>query len=358
MRRGIVVYLLLGIGVFLLVLAPLLRFFVYPKVAKLPLDPYNISELTGTGATYLDQSNGKTVTGADITAWNETRGDVASGNKTRMVWEGQTTVVASDGQSLPTVNAKGEVVGLVTPIGRTRVPMDRKTAAAIACCGEEPTGHDGSLTFNFPMGTERKTYRYWDDTALKPAPVQFVRSTNLGGLKVYEFLGTTPLTKVRSLDVPGSVVNRPQQSVPVDQYYENLERRLWVEPTSGAIVKAVTYPSVTLRDQTTAEKLATVFEVRLEMVEKIPDAVRSQAKANKDNPKLADALSGSFDLRKRAQDGAAQLRLVKTTLPLIALILGLVLVVVAVLLLLSNRRPGQHRMGATQPDDTYDPVSA
>ena len=37
-------------------------------------------------------------------------------------------------------------VGLVDDIVRTRVPMDRRSAAAIACCGERPTGHDGSLT--------------------------------------------------------------------------------------------------------------------------------------------------------------------------------------------------------------------
>jgi hypothetical protein len=275
-----------------------------------------------------------------------------------MVWEGQTTTVASDGQNLPTVNDKGEVVNLVTPIGRTRVPMDRKTAAAIACCGEQPTGHDGSLTFNFPMGTERKTYRYWDDTAGKPAAVQFVRETNLRGLKVYEFTGTVPLTKIRSLDVPGSVVNRPQQTVAVDQYYENLERRLWIEPNTGAIVKVVTHPSATLRDQTTAERLATVFEVRLEMVESVPASARAEAEANKDNAELADALSGSVDLRERAQDGAAKLRLVSTTLPLIALLLGLLLVAVAVVLLISRRPPGQHRVGAKQPDETHDPVTA
>jgi hypothetical protein len=79
MRRGLVAYLLLGIGVFLLVLAPLLRFSVYPRVAKLPLDPYTVTELTGTGGTYLDRSTGEIVTDADISAWNETRGDVASG---------------------------------------------------------------------------------------------------------------------------------------------------------------------------------------------------------------------------------------------------------------------------------------
>jgi Porin PorA len=358
MRRGTVVYLLLGIGVFLLVLAPLLRFYVHPRVAKLPLDPYSVTQLTGTGATYLDRSNGQTVTGAPITAWNETRGDIESGTKTRMVWGGQTTVLASDGQSLPTVNANGEVVDLVNPITRTRVPMDRKTAAAIACCGEQPTGHNGSLTFNFPMGTERKTYPYWDDSAGRAAPVEFVRSTKLGGLEVYEFTGTVPLTKVQSLEVPGTVVNRPQQTVLVDQYYENLERRVWVEPDTGAIVKAATHPSATLRDQTTAEKLATVFEVRLEVVEAIPASVRAQARANQNNPDLDEALSGSVDLRERAEDGASKLRLVGTTLPLVALLLGIALIVVAGLLLLTRRPPGQHRVRTTEPDDTYDPVNA
>jgi hypothetical protein len=272
-----------------------------------------------------------------------------------MVWEGVTTIVASDGQSLPKVDSLGNVVGLVTDIERTRVPMDRKTAAAIACCGEQPTGHDRSLTFNFPMGTEKKTYRYWDDTAGRPEPVEFVRSTRLGDLRVYEFTGTTPATRVQSLDVPGSIVGRPQQrTVRVDQYYENKERRVWVEPRSGAIVKAVTYPSATLRDPITSDTLATVFEVKLTVVEKVPDSVRNEAKANRDNPELADALSGSVDLRKRAGDGAAMLRLVGTTLPLIALLLGLFLVVVAVLLLRGRRR-GQHRADSTQRDDTHGP---
>jgi hypothetical protein len=355
MRRGVGVYLLLGIGVFLLVLAPLVRFVVYPKAAKLPLDPYTVTPLTGSGGTYVDRSTGNLVTGANITAWEETRGDVESGNSSRMVWEGVTTTVVSDGQSLPKTNDRGEVTNLMNDIARTRVPMDRKTGEAIACCGEQPTGHDRSLTFNFPMGTKKQTYRFWDDTISRPGPVQYVRTVHRGGMRLYEFFGTVPPAKMETLDVPSSTVGRPAgTSVRVDQYYENTERRLWVEPRTGAIVDAVTHPFVTLRDPATGQTLATAFDVRLKMAEKIPDSVRAEAKASNQNPDLADALYASSDLRKRAGDGAAQLRLISTILPLAGLLLGLVLIVLAVLLLRGRNRRGQHRLRTPEPDDSRD----
>jgi hypothetical protein len=368
MRRGFGVYLVLGLGIFLLVLAPMLRFFLLPQVAKLPLDPYTVSELTANGATYIDQSTGNIVTGADLTAWNETRGDVGSGTGDRMVWEGKTTIVASDGQSLPKLAANGkDVEGLVNDINRSRVPMDRKTAAALDCCEVSPPGRDRSLSFNWPMNTEKKTYRWFDETPGKPFPMEFVRESERNGVTVYEFSGIVPPTKVESREVPGSVVGRPQvRTLQVDQFYENLERKAWVEPTTGAIIDSGSHPRVTLRDQLTGETLATVFEAQLRMVRTIPEPVRAEAGTQTANPQLAEALMGSDDLLKRAKDGAAKLRLIGTTIPLVALILGLLLVAVAVVLLLrrsgGGRRPtGQHRVRAPEPDDadkSKSPVSA
>ena len=48
-------YVLLGLGAFLLLLAPLSRFYVYPTLAKAPIDVYSQGTSVGPGASVLDR---------------------------------------------------------------------------------------------------------------------------------------------------------------------------------------------------------------------------------------------------------------------------------------------------------------
>nr|MDT0525090.1 porin PorA family protein [Streptomyces sp. DSM 41633] len=78
---------LLGAGVFLLVLAPLLVWYVQPQAKRTPIDTDTTTVFTGTGS-YFDTGEVKTVTGKEITITRQVRGDVAESLKSgHAVWD-------------------------------------------------------------------------------------------------------------------------------------------------------------------------------------------------------------------------------------------------------------------------------
>ena len=83
---------LLGLGAFLLVLAPMLAWYVEPRAKRTPIDVDQITVFKGTGS-YFDTEKIKTVTGQNLTITRQVRGDVADSDKSgRAIWDVSTSV--------------------------------------------------------------------------------------------------------------------------------------------------------------------------------------------------------------------------------------------------------------------------
>jgi hypothetical protein len=296
---------LLGVGVFLVVLAGLLKFFVADRVIVTPIDQYAQTTSPGPGS-YLDPA-ALQVRSADLVAVRTLKGDVAASDKNTAVWDVSVVLSTGDGQLVrATVD---------------RVATDRRTAEAVNCCGEAvnsvPARHSG-LSYKFPFDTQKQDYQFWDSNAKKAVPARYVSEETVQGLTTYKFVSQVPATQIQTQEVPGSLVGESAPSVQAPVYYDDT-RTVWVEPKTGVIVKGSEQNLTTLRDSAGQDKTV-VLKFDLTFNE---DTQRSQAQLARDN-------IGKIDL-------------VTTWLPLIGLLVGIVLVVAGLIIMVSADRAAARR---------------
>jgi len=288
-------YALAFVGLFLLFFGVFERFYAYPRLKKAPLDQYSQPVASGTG-TYFNRSPDKLreISGARLQNVRTVRGDVEAGSEHVAVWDSFTSTIDT---------ADGGVISST----QERIALDRVTAQSVQCCGENPR-HQG-LTLKFPFDTQRKDYDFWDGPANRALPTRFRGEERIQGVEVYRFEQRIDPLTLGTQEIPGSLAGDPDaESVQTDIVYSNL-KTLWVEPTTGLIVKAQQDVSQTLVGPDGATVL-TVF-----------DAVLTYDDATVD--RNADD----------AGSGARRLRLLGTVLPLAAAVGGVVLLLLGLVLL-------------------------
>lgn len=235
--RRVASLVLVALGIFSLALGAVLRFYVYPELAVVPLDQK--VESVAEGAAKVFYPKDLVVKNAQLTATrkvesNRVLPDGKSGG-TVMVWDSGLVVTDSNNQ-------------LVSAMEH-RVCLDRHTNMALDKCSQQyvtenekgPTPddkavHQEGLNYKFPFATEAKDYEYFDTTLRKASTARYEGTDEIGGLQVYKFVQKIPSTKFRDQEVPGSLVNSTEASVKAERRYSNT-RTMWVEPTSGIIVK-------------------------------------------------------------------------------------------------------------------------
>jgi hypothetical protein len=331
--RRVIGYVLTGVGVFLLVLAPLVHFYVAPRLAVAPLrctgsdlcdNGVTISPSRGVASQLFDPGTLTTRTAVAVTNTQRIRPDVAAsqGANNRTVYESFSEVVDSSGAL---VDASNE-----------RIPFDGHTSQMINCCNANENGtaisdFSGINPFKFPFGTEKKTYQYFDGTLAKALPMVFKDVEKIQGLEVYKFEQDIPATQYAELEVPGSLVGQPDvPAVKAPRFYSNT-RTVWVEPTTGAVVKGQEVQKQYLAKADGSEGLVLI------------DATLSFTQQN---------IDASV---KTAKDGASKLNLISKTIPLVSLLLGLVLLGLGLWLALgsggTSSRP-QARAAGPAPETT------
>jgi hypothetical protein len=307
---------LLGVGVFLIVLAGLLKFYVADRVIVTPVDQYAQTTSPGPGS-YLDPA-ALQVRSADLVAVRTLKGDVAASNRDTAVWDVSVNLSTGDGQFVrATID---------------RVATDRRTAEAVNCCGEAvdsvPTRHHG-VSYKFPFSTQKQDYQFWDVNVKTTATARYVSEETVQGLTTYKFISQVPATQIQTQEVPGSLVGSSAPSVQAPVFYTDT-RTVWVEPKTGVIVKGSEQNRTTLRDSAGQDRTVVLqFDLTFDQ-----DTQRSQAQLARDN-------IGKIDL-------------VTTWLPLIGLLVGLVLLVAGLIIMVATDRSatrGAHRREAAAETD-------
>lgn len=314
MRRGVGI-VLIGLGVFLLVLAALLRFTVVPAVAKAPLSPGEDSggvtqtDQSGVAAVLFDPATLTERTDVPLTATRFTRGDVPA-SQTADALAGDIAVYES---FIRTEDNTGTVVSAST----IRVAFNRVTSELSTCCGANYDGREvafaGINPLKFPMFTKAQDYQYFDATLEEAVPITYVGTEVVEGLTVYRFQQSIESRQIGTLEVPGSLVDFPLDTFVAPRYYAN-ERTLWVEPTTGAIVKGEERQLQTLRGPDGTDKVTII------------DAV------------VGTAASEVTEGVATAKSLASLVNLLNTTLPLIGLIVGLIVLVLGIALVAMRPR--------------------
>ncbi|MEU1038436.1 DUF3068 domain-containing protein [Streptomyces sp. NPDC005907] len=300
--------IVLGLGTFLLVLAPMLAWYVQPRAAVNPVDIDTTAIYTGTGKVF-DVEKVRTVPGRRITVTQRVRGDVADSERSgRAVWD-VTTTVDTD-QSLPAADPHDALEFMPH-----RWVTDRRTNTPVHCCREKP--HiEGEAYLKFPFDVQKRDYRWWDNSLGAAVTLHYRDTRKVQGYEGYRFTGTVPATRTGTRLVPGAVVGLPERSqVHAEEWYANHLVELVVDQSTGRVLYARVGPRKTLRAPGAAKDAAVLLDS-----EKLAFTPRTQ----REQVRLAKTESG-------------RLRMLGRTLPTGSAVLGFVLAATGAVLVLRGR---------------------
>jgi hypothetical protein len=247
MRRGIG-FALICLGLFLAVLGGAIRYWAYDRLVVLPIDLYNTVDLTGRG-TYLDLGT-STEKAANVITKQTIRADVGASSDGVLVVDISQVISTSDGKL---IRANVE-----------RAALDRRTGAAVNCCGEsvdgKPVKHHGYL-FKLPFNTPRHDVLMWDSTAADVYPAVYQGVDTIAGHRVYKFVTTTPAHQIRTQADSGRLVGEARtRDVPV---WNQSTKTVWIEPVTGTPLAIKLDTKTTLRNSRNQDK-ATVFAASMQ----------------------------------------------------------------------------------------------
>ena len=309
------------LGAFLLVLAALSKFYMYDRLAVVPLNQETTSiSATEEGAdgTILDIPGGLVEKQTPLKSTRTVQGDVemskeASDELDRdvAVWKTFTCTDTPDFDC-----GSGE-----TPLSSTYdiVAFDRHTGEAVSWDGTRTESNGTTVRgafegqyFKFPFDTKKKDYKFWDGTIKQATTAKFVEEDEIEGMKVFKFEQVIEPTKTGTIQVPGDLAGVDKPTVTADRIYSNT-RTLYVEPTTGATIKGGESQDGYL--EADGERGATTTKATLEYTE---DYVADNVEEYKSTASL--------------------LNLIQNTIPLVGTIVGLILIALGAFLFMRGSR--------------------
>lgn len=291
MKRG--GFLLVMLGAFFLTLAPLTRFYIGDRVVAAPLDFGKNLTLVAPESSYYDFAENKVRSDVELKAALNVGGDVKSSDDDLMVLDGVLRMYSSDQTVL---------------LSDFRLAFDRRTGL-LRNAAESHVDRDTGITQSgywmmMPVANvQKKTYELFDLVTGRTWSARFSGVDEVEGISAYRFEQHVEPTMVgRSKKaVAPTVVGLPKTAKPVkiDRYYES-KNTLWIDPRTGMPIKIQQDVDSTLRTEKGDEGAFVLADLTL------------RDEDVKDLAKMSEEFAGKIDL-------------VRTTLPGIALVAGLVL---------------------------------
>lgn len=229
---------LVGLGVFLIVAAGLVRFYAYPTLAKVPDNYKGETFLEAEGARILNFETYETEV-HDLEITSGTRQDVDADT--------------ADGDVVWVNVVTAEVEGWTEPFQQSteRAAFDEVSGGGVECddCdtwievkeGEEtvrePVTFEGQV-YKFPFDTQKKTYEVWDGSLRDTAPATYEGTEEIQGLTVYKFVQEILPTVIETREAPGSMFGSEEGTVDAEMTYA-MTRTFYIEPVTGSPVQRV-----------------------------------------------------------------------------------------------------------------------
>src|SRR5215470_86508 len=310
--RRVVWAVLTGLGVFFVILAVLSRFFVPAQAVKFPLNEYAKTTLQAENASYFSPKSVTELSDVTMQATNTTRGDVAAaksiGSSKVAVW-----------QTYSAVEDITNHVAVSRPPDGNSLAFDRKTGVLVPWSGNTVAGKQFSVSGQeqgplFPLGTQKKAYQVFDTTLKRPVTFNFTGTSTTEGVATYVFVANVSPTQIGTKSLPGALVGLKPSAVTLPEFFSQKET-YYVDPVTGVPVAVDQNVQQTLRDNTGTTRLV---ELSADF-RTTPASVASNANTVKDAANKINAL--------------------KVIVPIVAGLLGIILLVVGLVL------------GRLQPED-------
>ncbi|MFC8670513.1 DUF3068 domain-containing protein [Streptomyces sp. NPDC057199] len=271
--------ILLALAVFFAALSPLMRWYAFPRLAKIPADQYQDMVLEAKDATLLDYGTMTAKKVDKVTVVQTLKGNVEASEKIEktagrdvVVWDGLSYVQGPDGK-------------MVSKIPE-RYIFDAHTQEPVHATGEmvdgDPVKREG-IEFKWPFLTEKRDYEYFDAQARITAPIHYKGEQDFRGVNVYYFEQTIPWTKVpfpKIMPVEG-ITPESVAKTGTTRWYTTV-RKFWVEPTTGAPVYGEEIHKEELRggtllgDREKVTAFAGHVKIREDYIRSTVDLVKSQ----------------------------------------------------------------------------------
>ncbi|PVC89527.1 DUF3068 domain-containing protein [Streptomyces sp. CS014] len=276
-RAGLV---LLAFAVFFAALSPLLRWYAFPRLAKIPPSQYQEVVLEAKPAVLLDYSTLKAKKVEKVTIVQTLKGNVEESEKIErsagrdvVVWDALSYIEGPDGKMVSAIPE--------------RYIFDAHTQAPVNATGEmvdgDPVRREG-IEFKWPFLTEKRDYEYFDAQTRTTAPIHYKGTRTFRGMEVYYFEQTIPWTKVampKKMPIEGITAEQIAQTGMTRWY--TTKRMFWVDPVTGAPVNGEEIHREELRDAKKmgmSEDTVTAFsghvKMREDYIADTVDLVKSQ----------------------------------------------------------------------------------
>ena len=304
MRRVIGVALA-GLGAFLLVGALLLRVYVGGQLIKFPLNEYVKTTLLAKNVSYFSPAMVRSVTGATIQVTDTIKGDAKAGNSSTAVWNEFTYLYDLTNHKKYAISTR-------------RAAFNRRTGQLVDCCGASVNGHSairqtGLSGYVFPFGTQKQTYDVFDTNVNRAMPFHYAGTGTVADIPVYRFVEHVTSVNAGYQKVPGSLVGIKKSLVTLPVSY-TATNTYWVDPQTGATLDTTQNQKLVLQDSTGQHRLL-LLDADLIMT---PGSVHTAV---------------SLD-----STGRTELRWFQDFVPLIAGLLGLVLLIAGIVLASLKRK--------------------
>lgn len=271
---------LLAFAVFFAALSPLLRWYAFPRLAKIPPSQYQEMVLEAKPATLLDYSNLTAKKVDKLTIVQTLKGNVEESEKIErsagrdvVVWDALSYVQGPDGK-------------MVSKIPE-RYIFDAHSQDPVHATGEmvdgDPVNREG-IEFKWPFLTEKRDYQYFDAQTRTSSPIHYEGTRTFRGMDVYYFEQTVPWTKVPMPKTMPIKDITPEQisKTGVTRWYTT-KRMFWVDPVTGAPVNGEEIHKEELRnakalglDQDAVTVFAGHVKIREDYIVSTVDLVKSQ----------------------------------------------------------------------------------
>jgi len=274
---------LVVVGALLLIIAIALPTVVVPSLEKMPAEIDSTGHFVGE-ATVLNQQTFKP----------------------------QGPLPAAVERSYKTVSTEGNVEVLdrrvVTTIGGQ--PFGEPAVGVFAVdrtTGQHVAGHGSNKQRNgqalgMPWHAQKITYPFWDESAGRTLPASFVDEQTLQGLDVYKYsIKTDKPLKIGEQQVPGAALGAPGM-VTLDIIYSR-DGTLLVDPLTGTPVSGSDHTTIALAMPGTTTPVATVADITAHQTD-----------------------AGVTETIDTVKSGHQLLSLVRVTIPVVAGIVGLLLI--------------------------------
>ncbi len=291
--RAIVGPVLSFLGAFLVAVALLCQFYLGDALLKTPINVNETISLDGTAKT--PNAHGK-VKDVNVLAWSIYHTNTSLSNSHVASFQNSQCLVVDIGNPTGCVSAKDPQNRLLSAT-TDNYATDRRTAEALQNPAYVPPGstpHVGVIN-KWPFLAEKKTYTFWDDGTQAGVPATFARTDTLLGHPVYVYDVHVPQTKIEV--APG-----------IKGYYTD-DKQVYVDQMTGSVLNQ---PEHQVRTDLQGNPI-------IDLNVKFTDA---QIKKLVDDAKKNDA----------------QLKLIRNTLPVVGLVVGIPVLLLGLFLTIRRHR--------------------